>query len=231
MQKLIYPVLFLFSFNISAQVSKLGPQGFYLELKKYSNPQLLDIRSSDLFEKGHLKKAYNIDLASEEFESMLLQYYDVNKPLFIYCQTGKSSIQSEKYFEEMGYKDIKILVGGFEKWTVSSKPYVSSQNTTRPLAYMTIQNLNEAIKTNEWVLVDFYADWCGPCKKMEPILQKIKSENKNLTLLKIDSDKNASIVEKYEVEEIPTFLIFHNGKQVWRRTGLLTENEIKSYLF
>jgi thioredoxin 1 len=96
---------------------------------------------------------------------------------------------------------------------------------------MTIQNLNEAIKTNEWVLVDFYADWCGPCKKMEPILQKIKSENKNLTLLKIDSDKNASIVEKYEVEEIPTFLIFHNGKQVWRRTGLLTENEIKSYLF
>jgi thioredoxin 1 len=84
------------------------------------------------------------------------------------------------------------------------------------------------------VLVDFYADWCGPCKMLAPILKQVKDEmGKAIKIVKIDVDKNQSIASKYHVRGVPTMLLFKNGKQVWRQSGVLQKNDIievvKSY--
>jgi thioredoxin 1 len=85
------------------------------------------------------------------------------------------------------------------------------------------------------VLVDFYADWCGPCKMLAPILKQVKEEmGDNIKIVKIDVDKNQPLANKYQVRGVPTMLLFKDGKQVWRQSGVLQKNDIvgvvKSYV-
>lgn len=81
------------------------------------------------------------------------------------------------------------------------------------------------------VLVDFYADWCGPCKSMAPILKQLKLELKDsISIIKINVDTNQPIAAKYQVQGVPTFIIFKNGKQTWRQSGMQSVAQLKSAL-
>jgi thioredoxin 1 len=88
-------------------------------------------------------------------------------------------------------------------------------------------NFNDIINTDQLVLVDFYADWCGPCKTLTPILKQVKHELKDsIKIIKIDVDKNNVIASKYQVRGVPTMLLFKNGSQLWRQSGVLQKNDI-----
>ncbi len=90
-------------------------------------------------------------------------------------------------------------------------------------------NFNKIIDSETPVLVDFYADWCGPCKMLAPILIQVKEEmGEVLKIVKIDVDKNTAIAAKYQVRGVPTMLLFKNGKQLWRQSGVLQKNDIIS---
>ena len=86
------------------------------------------------------------------------------------------------------------------------------------------QNL---INSETPVLVDFFATWCGPCKALAPILKQVKSElGEAVKIIKIDVDKNQSLATQYQVRGVPTLLLFQNGNQLWRQSGVLQPNEI-----
>ena len=84
----------------------------------------------------------------------------------------------------------------------------------------------EIIKGDKPVLIDFHADWCDPCKLMNPILKNIKNKlGKDLTILKINVDKNSVVAEKFNVIGVPTFVLFKNGEIKWRKSGIIKEND------
>jgi thioredoxin 1 len=90
------------------------------------------------------------------------------------------------------------------------------------------KSFNEIINKEVPVLVDFYADWCGPCKSMAPILKQLKSELKDaVSIVKINVDTNQSIAAKYQVQGVPTFIIFKKGKQAWRQSGMQSVSQLK----
>ena len=88
-------------------------------------------------------------------------------------------------------------------------------------------NFKKIIKSDIPVLVDFYADWCGPCKVLSPILKQVKDElGDEVKIIKIDVDKNQTIAAKYQVRGIPTMLLFKHGEQLWRQSGVMQKNDI-----
>ena len=83
-------------------------------------------------------------------------------------------------------------------------------------------SFNDLINQNVPVLVDFKADWCGPCKMMTPILKEVKQQLKDaISIIKIDVDKNPSVASKYQVRGVPTLIIFKEGRQVWKQSGVI----------
>lgn len=88
-------------------------------------------------------------------------------------------------------------------------------------------NFNSIINSETPVLIDFYADWCGPCKSLAPILKQVKDELGNaVKIVKIDVDKNQPLAAQYQVRGVPTMILFKNGKQLWRQSGVLQKNDL-----
>lgn len=92
-------------------------------------------------------------------------------------------------------------------------------------------SFNEIINDDKPVLVDFFADWCGPCKALAPILKAAKTElGDAVKIVKIDVDRNQPLAEKYQVRGVPTLILFKKGQQVWRKSGVVQKAELVQLL-
>ena len=94
-----------------------------------------------------------------------------------------------------------------------------------------MEKFNEIIKGEGLTLVDFFATWCGPCKMMHSVLEQLKDElGESVRVIKIDVDKNMDLSMQYRIQSVPTLMLFKNGVAVWRQSGVMSLNNLKSII-
>jgi len=97
-----------------------------------------------------------------------------------------------------------------------------------------MSKFRDIINNDKPVLVDFFAEWCGPCKVMSPILKQVKKEiGDQVIILKVNVDNNQALAQKYQIRGVPTFMLFKKGEIVWQQSGILDKqiliNKIRSF--
>jgi thioredoxin 1 len=105
-------------------------------------------------------------------------------------------------------------------------------NGIKNLVYANDMNtFNELIKSDVPVLVDFYADWCAPCRMMSPILEQVAHNmDKEVKVIKVNVDKNKQAAAKYSVRSIPTLILFHKGEVIWQGVGVIQADQIEQII-
>jgi thioredoxin 1 len=217
----------LTSFLTKAQTVSVDT--FATLLKQSPQAQLIDVRTPGEFAEGHLPNALNINSQREDFVQALGKL-DKNKPVFVYCLAGGRSKVAVDELRQLGYADVHELQGGYLKWSARMMP-IEGLTRSKAKAQWSIQRLDSLIQAQPLVLVDVYAPWCAPCKKMAPVIDKLSTEMVGrATIIKLNADTEKSLLKTYQVEELPTILIFRNGKLVDRQIGYRDEVALRALL-
>ncbi len=214
--------------NCNAQTkTSLTADEFEMQVNNKDSIQLLDVRTPGEYYSGHIKNALQADWNDPKEFDRRIAYVDKDKPVYVYCLAGGRSAAAAVKMRNMGYKNVYELKGGINAWKAGNK---TLEGKTTALQ-MSIEAFNKSINSSHEVLVDFGAAWCPPCKLMEPVLKNIQVKNPGkFSLLKVDGGNDEDIMQQYKVTALPVFIIFRDGKPVWRKDGIVDEKELTEQL-
>jgi thioredoxin len=203
--------------------SNLSATEFSEKLNQTKDAQLVDVRTPGEFRKGHLKNAMNIDWNADDFAEKA-KALDKDKPVFLYCMSGPRSTAATAKLQEMGFKNVYEMQGGMMKWRNANLPEIKASTS----AGMSLSQYHELLKSDTPVLVDFYAEWCAPCKKMEPYLTKMSTEMPDkVKIIRINADENIELCKALNVSALPVLKLYKNEQIVWDNLGFASEQQVK----
>ena len=208
----------------------LSVEDFDKKLTATPEGQLLDVRTAAEYGQGYLAKSVNMDVKDPVFVQKLATL-DKDKPVFVYCLSGGRSAQAAKLLVQNGFKEVYDMQGGYLKWSAANMPFEKDANAAVVAAGMSQEEFQKMIASAQPVLIDFYAKWCAPCKQMMPVLEKLTTEYAGKATIKtINYDENKALAQSLQVDEIPVFLLYKNGKLLWRGMGLMPEKEFREVI-
>ena len=220
-----------------ASVEKLQATAFETKIKEEGTAQLLDVRTPEEYATGHITGAINNNVDGPDFEKNLAAL-DKDKPVLVYCKGGGRSADAARKLKDMGYQ-VYDLEGGMMAWNNQKLPVTTAP--TAPAAKkmvassaagdaVTVAQFEQMIKDNPVLVVDFSATWCGPCKKLSPILEKMEHEFAGkVKVQKIDVDLSEELASYMGIQGIPFVVKYVNGKKVKEMVGLEPEENIRAF--
>lgn len=225
---LFFLTIILNSCSTGQNNNNLSVTAFADKLKSTSDATILDVRTPSEFEAGHLENAINYDWNSSGFDQQIAGL-DKTKPVFVYCLSGGRSASAANRMRKSGFKEVYEMDGGMMKWRAAKLPESTNKRTLK--AGMTKQQYDDMLKTDKIVLVDFYADWCAPCKKMKPYLDEISTELANTVLVvRINADENQTLCQELKVDALPVLHVYKKGKLTWNNTGFIEKDDVVKQL-
>jgi thioredoxin len=224
--------LFLISFILTSCNGQSSTAVQTIDVKTYSdkinatpNAQILDVRTPEEYASGNIESSDNVNWLSESFV-LKTDKYDKTKPVFVYCKSGGRSLKAANKLAELGFTSIYNLDGGILKWEAAglSKPDTKIIGITQ-------QEFDKLLLSDKKVLINFYAPWCAPCKKMEPYILKMQKEMaEQVVIIRLDADKNKTIMKQLKISELPTLLLYENKALKWQNSGFINEEDLKKQL-
>ncbi len=226
MKKIVAYAVFVFCF-ISCTAQDGIPTAEFEKRMNTAPVQLLDVRTAGEYKTGHLKNALQADWLNKEQFADRTRYLDKTKPVLVYCASGMRSAAAAKYLLDNGFKEVQNLKGGLTAWKMENRSLEAPANQPQ----MTLKQYKDITASADVVLVDFGAEWCPPCKKMEPVLQQLNKElSGKFNLVKVDGGIDIDVMKSQKVETLPVFVIYKKGKEVWRKQGVIELEELKTEL-
>src|SRR5918993_543367 len=206
--------------------TNLTPAEFEAGIRNKDSVQLLDVRTAGEYQSGHLQNALLADWKDvKEFERRI-SFIDKTKPVYVYCLGGGRSAAAADKMRTLGFQNVYELSGGINAWKAAEKT-VEGRSGEKQLS---LEDFTKSVQPGT-VLVDFGAEWCPPCKLMEPVLANLQKTNPaKFTLVKVDGGRDEDVLKAYNVTALPVFIIFKDGKQVWRKEGIVEEKELAELL-
>jgi thioredoxin len=210
------------------QSQSVNPQKFAEGIEN-NDVTVLDVRTPEEYKMKHIEDAVNIDIYRNDFESAI-SGLDKSKPVYVYCKSGGRSGDASAILQREGF-EVYNLEGGLMAWENQNLELVKNTIKKEPAMHYSLAEYNSIVDSNELVLFDFMADWCGPCKAMAPGLHNIETElGDKLTVLKVNVDFNPELSQHFKVASIPTLKLYSKGELVEDIVGGRSEAQLREML-
>jgi thioredoxin len=232
MQKLtilFFSILFLIACgqNKSGYLSIDAIQ-FNQKLENTKNVQLIDVRTPEEYANSKIGDALNLNYYDADFEAQLKKL-DTNKPLFVYCKSGGRSSGAVAQILDLGFTEVYELQGGIMAWE-RAKLQTNKNDKTLSKDSFTKNSLNKILTENQKVIVNFYASWCIPCKRMKPFMDELEKEHPNVKMVRIDIDQAKALAAELKVENIPTVMFYEKNSLKEQKNSEMTKSEIENWI-
>jgi len=212
----------------STTKTNLSAIEFAEKLKEMPSAAILDVRTPDEFSKGHLANALNYDWNGNEFDKQIATL-DKSQPVLVYCLSGGRSSSAATKMRSEGFKTVYELDGGIMKWRGANLPETTDNTVTSN--GMTKQQFDALLNSDKLVLIDFYADWCAPCKKMKPYLDEISKDMEDkVVIIRINADNNQALCKELKIDGLPVLQLYKNKTLTWTNTGFIDKAEVVKQL-
>ena len=205
---------------------QLNAQEFSEKITSTPDAVILDVRTPGEFSQGHIQNATNISWNDPTFDGKINNIAK-NAPIFIYCLSGSRSMSAANFMRKNGYDKVYELMGGMMKWSMANLPLTTESGVSKSAA-MSLSDFKNLLKGDKIILVDFYADWCLPCKKMEPFLNEISNENKEIiSLIRINADEQSELCKSLKIDALPYLQLYKNENLLWEKVGFIDKMGIE----
>lgn len=211
--------------NSQPETYVLEPIPFEQKIGKTPEAIVLDVRTPGEYAEGYINNAVNVDFRDAKFEATL-KNMDKTKPYFVYCLSGGRSGEAARMMRSQGFEKVYELKGGILAWKKEKMPLAGTAPAAAS-ADKSVENFKKLLSENNKVLIDFYAPWCGPCKKMAPMMEELKKEYKDkVSIVKINVDESEALSAQLGISQIPLFHYYEGGKLKWKHEGLISKKEL-----
>lgn len=213
----------------SSGQSRLNPKEFADKINTSKNAVILDVRTPEEFAGGHLENAININW-NEELAETQLKALDPSKSYFVYCLSGGRSASAAHFLRENGFNNVYELSGGIMKWRSAGLPEASPLSNAKT-AGMSLESYQKLLSNSKTVVIDFYAEWCGPCKKMSPYLTEMQNTmSDRVEIIRIDADKNPELCKTLNIDALPTIYVYKANNKTFEHIGYLSKDDLLKQL-
>jgi thioredoxin 1 len=227
-------LLCFFSITASCQeqvngVQKLTATEFKEKLEATTNQQLVDVRTPAEYNEGHLNNAVNMNISDPAFKTQVTTL-DKSKPVYVYCLGGGRSASATAMLKENGFTQVFDMKGGIMAWKNNGLAVIGGKENGAADKF-TAADFDKMLADNPVVLVDFYATWCTPCKKMEPVLTRLAKEYQGKVLIyRLNIEEAKAVTAALKVEGIPVFHLYKQGKLLRSVNGEQDEKAIRAMI-
>lgn len=187
----------------------------------------LDVRTKSEYDAEHIEGAGQLNYYALNFKKKLLML-PKDKPVYLYCNTGYRSQKAGEILVKNGYKKVYNAEHGIMERNLKELPVVEGDKSQLDKSnFMSVSDFYKTIQSDTLVFIDFYAPWCGPCRKMMPMVDSLKTEYfGKIHIVKANSDVSKKLVKELKLIGVPHLVLYRKGEMLFKKDGYITRKEL-----